>query len=125
MKTTPSKAATRRNIVAATRRTYLAATRRMHSAAKRRYVVAPGVSPGYRRDTMRLSPGGTTCDEPTDGHIAPLGLRNRWGFVDHGLAPMATTCCPFGTETQVVEFAESAKLEKAIQANLRGLSYGG
>ena len=91
-------------------------------AATRRHDVAMGVSPWIIETHRAASPEGTTCGEPIDGHVAPLGLGNRGRFVDHGLAPMATTYRPVGTETQ---FAESAKVEQAIQANLRGLDYGG
>ena len=87
-------------------------------AATRRHDVAMGVSPWIRETHRAASPEGATCGEPIDGHVAPLGLGNRGRFVDHGLAPMATTYRPVGTETQ---FAEPAKLEHAIKANLEGL----
>lgn len=92
------------------------------AAATRRYDVAMGASPWIRGITSGLSPERTTRTQRPENHVAPLGLGNRGRFVDHGLAPMATTYRPVGTETQ---FAESAKLKQAINANLRGLSYGG
>ena len=66
--------------------------------------------------------------------ITGLGLGHV-GDANHGLTPVATTCRPFGTESQgqsprlvgelQAQFAESAKLEQAIKANLKGLGYGG
>ena len=66
------------------------------------------------------------------------GSRSRgWttGNPSHGLTPMATSSRPSGTRIQnrpprlvaelYAQFAESAKLEEAIKANLRGLGYGG
>ena len=110
-----------------------AATRRHCSAATRRHVVAMGVSPwiAFRRG---LSPEGTTRSDAPDIPVAPLGLGACWD-AHHGLTPVATACRPVGTESQRrtprlvaelhAQFAESAKLEQAIKANIRGLGYGG
>ena len=118
----PPLAATRRHDVATGVSPWIMKTRFAGLAATRRHDVAMGVSPWIIETHRAASPEGTTCGEPIDGPVAPLGLGNRGRFVDHGLAPMATTCRPFGTETQ---FAESAKPEQAFNANLRGLGYGG
>ena len=65
--------------------------------------------------------------------VAPLGLLMHGAEPNHGLTPVATTCRPVGTESQgasqrlvaelLAQFAESAKLEQAIKANLRGLGF--
>ncbi len=83
---------------------------------------------------LRLSPSGATRNYGHRIPVAPSGLVHV-GDANHGLAPMATTCRPVGTESRGAsprlvaelhaQFAESAKLEQAIQANLRGLGYGG
>ena len=93
-----------------------------------------GVSPWNVDQRGVLSPNGTTRDVAPCVHVALSGLVHV-ADADHGLAPVATTCRPFGAESQrersrlVVElhaqFAESAKLEQAVKANLWGLGYGG
>ena len=103
------------------------------SATEWRQDVAMGVSPWYGIPILRLSPGGATQNHGRRIHVAPLGLR-LFGDADHGLTPVATTYRPVGTKSHrsmqrlVAElnsqFAESAKLEQAIRANLRGLGYG-
>ena len=65
---------------------------------------------------------------------APSGLMFLANPI-HGLTPMATSCRPSGTRIQNrpprlvaelhAQFAESAKREQDIKANLRGLGYGG
>ncbi len=104
-------------------------------AAERRHVVAMGVSPWIVGNERELSPNGTTGIAGMQRPVAPLGLRWMCASVTHGLAPVATTCRPFVTKTTEqmprlvaelhAQFAESAKLEQAIKANLRGLGYGG
>ena len=93
----PPLAATRRHDVATGVSPWIMKTRCAGLAATRRHDVAMGVSPWVRETHRAASPEGTTCGEPIDGPVAPLGLGNRGRFVDHGLAPMATTCRPFGT----------------------------
>jgi len=93
-----------------------------------------GVSPWNADPKLRFSPNGATRGVSRGIRVAPLGL-GVCGAADHGLTPVATTCRPFGTESQGrrtrlvgelhAQFAESAKLEQAIKANRRGLGYGG
>jgi len=104
----------------------------MRLAATRRYAVAMGESPWFRDGKLCLSPDGTTRGGASGIHFVPLGL-GACRDADHGLTPMATAYRPVGTEsqermTQLVselkgQFAESAKLEQAIKANLKGLGY--
>ena len=71
-----------------------------NSAAERRYDVAMGGSPwelGYR---IRLSPSGATRSHGRRIRVAPLGL-GMMREASHELAPVATTCRPIGTESQV------------------------
>jgi len=106
----------------------------MRLAATRRHAVAMGVSPWNADPKLRFSPNGATRGVSRGIRVAPLGL-GVCGAADHGLTPVATTCRPFGTESQGrrtrlvgelhAQFAESAKLEQAIKANRRGLGYGG
>jgi len=98
------------------------------SAATRRNFVAMGVSPWTDERLRVSSPEGTTG---TSFHFAPLGLSRSDAFVAHGLAPVATTYRPVGTDSRgemprpcAEQHAESAKREQAIKANLRGLGYG-
>jgi len=105
----------------------------MRLAATRRHVVAMGVSPWNTAPKLRFSPNWATRGVARDVRVAPLGLGACRDAV-HGLTPVATTCRPVGTESQErrtrlvaelhAQFAESAKLEQAITANLRGLGYG-
>ena len=93
-----------------------------------------GVSPWNVAPNLRLSPDGATRNTAAEIPVAPLGLAHVWD-ANHGLTPVATTCRPVGTESQGTspslvaelhaQFAESAKLEQAIKANLRELDYGG
>ena len=104
------------------------------SAAERRHVVAMGASPWIVGDERKLSPNGTAGIAGMQRPSAPLGLGWMVASVNHGLAPVATSCRPFGTKTTEqmprlvdephAQFAESAKLEKAIKANPGGLGYG-
>ena len=104
------------------------------SATKWRQGVAMGVSPWKSGCRWGLSPSGATQNHGHRIRVAPLGLGHV-GDANHGLTPMATTCRPFGTESQGqsprlvaelhAQFAESAKLERAIKANLKGRGYGG
>ena len=99
-------------------------------AAKRRIDVAMVASPWNAYRNRVLSSEGTTG---TVFRVAPLGLRMGCWLRNHGLAPMATTCRPVGTIGQWrmphlvaevhAQFAESAKLEQAIKANLTGLGF--
>jgi hypothetical protein len=95
-------------------------------AATRRQDVAMGASPWTASPQLAFSPEGTTG---ASFHAAPWGLRTGrlprfHGLTpNHGLAPMATTCRPVGTQYGI-RCAESAKLEKAIKKNLKGLGYG-
>ena len=94
-----------------------------------------GVSPWntYPRDA--LSPNGTTGTGDAVYPVAPLGLVACGTHHHHGLTPVATTCRPVGTESHAAptrlvaelhaQFAESAKLEQAIKANVRGQGYVG
>ncbi len=120
---------------AATRRsTPSAAERHCDSAAERRQDVAMGVSPWNAAPPRRLSPNGATRNQAPGIPVALSGLNGLMN-ANHGLTPVATTCRPVGTESQRMpqrlvaelhaQFAESAKLEKAIKANLRGRGYGG
>ena len=118
---------------------YSAATRQAIAipAATRRNDVAMGASPWkwntYPRDA--LSPNGTTGTGDAVFPVAPLGLVACGTHHYHGLTPVATTCRPVGTESHAAptrlvaelhaQFAESAKLEPAIKANLRRQGYGG
>ena len=127
MISTPHSAATRRS-------TYPAATRRCDSAAERRHDVAMGVSPWNAGPICGLSPNGTTGRLAPRIRVALAGLRCVTNTY-HGLTPVATAYRPFGTESQgkpprlvaelLAQFVESAKLEEAIKANLKGLGYGG
>ena len=104
------------------------------SATKWRHDVAMGVSPWKSGCRWRLSPSGATQDNGYRIHVAPSGLGDV-GDAIHGLTPVATVCRPVGTESQGdsprlvaelhAQFAESAKVEQAIKANLRGLGYDG
>ena len=110
-----------------------AATRYCDSAATRRQGVATGASPWNAIQHGALSPNGTTRGVARRIPVALSGLVHV-SDGDHGLAPVATTCRPFGAESRRersrlvaelhAQFAESAKLEQAIKANLRGLGYG-
>ena len=106
-------------------------------ATKWQNVVAMGASPWNTNTQHDMSPEGTAG---TSFHFAPWGLQRshaitNHAITNHGLAPVATTSRPFGTESQIrmpclvaehnTQFGESAKLEQAIRANLRGLDYGG
>ena len=103
------------------------------TATKWRHDVAMGVSPWTVIPHLRLSPSGATRNNGQGIHVAPLGLSAVTN-ANHGLTPVATVCRPVGTESQGqsrrfvaelhAQFAESAKLELAIKANLRGLGYG-
>jgi hypothetical protein len=127
-------AATQQRKIAATRFEKIATTRLQNIAATRRQGVDMGMSPWIWMQcrNRRYSPEGTTGHAI---HVAPPGLGRVAVFGDHGLTPMAKTFCPFGTvqnQTRLrlaggrgTQFAESAKLEQAIKANLRGLGYGG
>ena len=102
-------------------------------AATRLPDVAMGVSP-WDRNCDILSPGGTTGKCPGSFPAAPSGLMFLANPI-HGLTPMATSSRPSGTRIQNrpprlvaelhAQFAESAKREQDIKANLRGLGYGG
>ena len=104
------------------------------SAATRRHDVAMGVSPWNTAPSRDLSPDGATRSLAQRIPVALSGLERVLND-HHGLTPVATTCRPVGTESQGTsphlvaelhaQFAESAKLEQAIKANLRGLGYGG
>ena len=104
------------------------------SAAERRHDVAMGVSPWNAIPNLCLSPNGATRNTAAEIPVALSGLE-RVLNANHGLTPVATTCRPSGTESQGkpprlvaerhAQFAESAKLEQAIKANLRELDYGG
>ena len=106
----------------------------LNSAATRRHDVAMGVSPWNTAPSRDLSPNGATRILAPQIPVALSGL-NGVMYAHHGLTPVATTCRPFGTEThgkptrlvadRHAQFAESAQLEQAIKANLRGLGYGG
>ena len=103
---------------------HLSAARwRTIAATKWRYDVAMGASPWKWNTCPKrpTSPEGTTG---TSSHVAPLGLLALGSYRHHGLTPVATTCRPGGTK-RGSQFARSAELEQAIQANLRGLGYGG
>ena len=104
---------------------HLSAARwRTIAATKWRYDVAMGASPWNTYPQDALSPNGTTGNGDAVFPVAPLGLCWMGASVNHGLTPVATTCRPGGTK-RGSQFAESAELEQAIQANLRGLGYGG
>jgi hypothetical protein len=60
----------------------------------------------------------------TDLHFALSGLGIFLSIEPRAL-PWAIAFGPFGASTRPVQFAESAKLEQAIKANLRELGYGG
>lgn len=60
---------------------------------------------------------------PNDRSPALSGLGPNLAIGPRAL-PWAITARPFGASTRRVRFAESAKLEQDIQANLRGLGYG-
>ena len=115
-----------RRISPAATRQLPAATRQL-LAAMRRQDVAMGASPWTSSPQLAFSPEGTTG---ASFHSAPLGLRTGrlpcfHGLAfNHGLAPMATTCRPVGTQYRI-RCSESAKLEHDIKANLNGLGYGG
>ena len=91
-----------------------------------------GVSPWNSGPKCALSPNGTTRIVAPRIPVALSGL-NGVAYAHHGLTPVATACRPFGTESQGkppclvaelhAQFAESAKLEQAITANLKGLGY--
>jgi hypothetical protein len=134
MITTLSAAATRQCDSAAQWQCDSAAQWQCDSAAKRRQDVAMGVSPWYAVLKLRFSPNGATRIPARRIPVALSGLNGVMN-AHHGLTPVATTCRPVGTESQDTsprlvaemhaQFAESAKLEQAIKANLRGLGYGG
>ena len=110
------------------------AVRHCGSAAERPHDVAMGVSPWNTAPSRDLSPNGATRILAARIPVALSGLARVLNDY-HGLTPVATTCRPVGTESQGTspslvtelrgQFAESAKLEQAIKANLRGLGYGG
>ena len=93
-----------------------------------------GVSPWDAIPNLCLSPDGATRILAARIPVALSGLARVLNDY-HGLTPVATTCRPVGTESQGkpprlvaerhAQFAESAKLEQAIKANLRELDYGG
>ena len=69
-------------------------------AAERRNVVAMGASPWNTYRHRMLSPNGTTGIGDAMFLVAPLGLLMHGAEPNHGLAPVATTCRPVGTESQ-------------------------
>jgi hypothetical protein len=77
------------------------AANRLHLAARRRQDAAMGASPWTASPQLAFSPEGTTG---TSINAARLGLRTGQVPRDHGLAPnhglapMATTCRPVGTQ---------------------------
>ncbi len=71
--------------------------KRRTPATKWRQVVAMGVSPSIRNPPHPVSPEGTTGIETQPFPAAPSRLRARLGLGNHGFAPVATTCRPFGT----------------------------
>ena len=101
---------------------------------KGRNDVAMGVSPWKTVLNLRFSPNEATRNHGPRIPVAPLGLGARCA-ANHGLTPVVTAWRPVGTESQRrrtrlvaephAQFAESAKLEQAIKANLKGLGYGG
>ena len=70
---------------------------RLSPATKWRNDVAMGVSPWNENPHDAMSPEGTTGNPARPIHVAPSGLRVRFDLPIHGLAPVATTCRPFGT----------------------------
>ena len=74
-------------------------TGEMGSAATRRHDVAMGVSPWNPVPSCDLSPDGTTRVIASRIPVALSGLNNASNAC-HGLAPVATTCRPSGTEMQ-------------------------
>ena len=66
-------------------------------AAERRHVVVMGASLWIVGVERELSPNGTTRIDGRKVPVAPLGLGTMGASVNHGLAPVATTCRPFGT----------------------------
>ena len=115
---------------------YSAATRQAIAipAATRRNDVAMGASP-WKWNTCPKPPTSPNGTKGTPSHVAPVGLLSCGSNRYHGLTPVATTCRPVGTESHAAptrlvaelhaQFAESAKLEPAIKANLRRQGYGG
>ena len=67
------------------------------TATKWRNDVAMGVSPWNRNPHDPVSPEGTAGNPARPIHVAPSGLVDRIRPYIHGLAPVATTCRPFGT----------------------------
>jgi len=78
-------------------RQVVATKRRSGVAAKRRQDVAMGVSPWISKHATR-SPEGTKGSPSSRPPFAPSGLPNQSRYANHGLAPMATTFRPFGTQ---------------------------
>ncbi|MEP3480724.1 MAG: hypothetical protein ABJZ55_15855 [Fuerstiella sp.] len=98
MKRTPATKC--RNAVPATKwRTEFPATkwRRVQTATKWRHAVAMGVSPWKLKPQRPHSPEGTTGTPAQPIPVAPSGLWDLAGSLNHGFAPVATTCRPAGT----------------------------
>ncbi|GAA5506700.1 hypothetical protein Rcae01_02153 [Novipirellula caenicola] len=66
-------------------------------ATKWRHAVAMGVSPWNQNLHHATSPKGTTGSVTQLIHIAPTGLCDRRRPSVPGLAHVAKSCCPFGT----------------------------
>ena len=79
---------------------------------------SPGQRPGY------ASPFHQALKGRNNRCLAPSGLGIFLAIEPRAL-PWAITVRPFGASTRPAQFAESAKREQAIKANLRGLGYGG
>ena len=124
-----------------------------HPATKWRNDVAMGVSPWNRNPQHAVSPEGTTGSSTRPIHVAPSGLRVRFDLPNHGFAPVATTCRPFGTNVLTpgrvacaeeveddgvlfvskpksgltrelaTQFHESEKLHAAIRDNMQKLGF--
>lgn len=69
-------------------------------ATEWRHDVAMGVSPWNRNPHRAVSPEGTAGTVTPPTHVAPSGLCARSELPIHGLAPVATTCRPFGTNDE-------------------------
>ncbi len=83
---------------------------------------APHASPGQR-------PGSASSFHPAlkgrpNRCLAPSGLE-MFLTIEPRALPWAGVDRPFGASPRHAQFAESANLEQAIKANLRGLGYGG
>ena len=55
-----------------------------------------GCKPVENENAQPNSPEGAT-GIPAQSPAAPSGLSVRCSFPNHGLTPVATSCCPFGT----------------------------